>query len=73
MFVKVSGTPYVRDTHSMGISNTDTAAKEEYYNKVRLIQTQKQQINKVTEELSELKGDMAEIKSLLAKLLSNKQ
>jgi hypothetical protein len=73
MFVKVTGTPFVRDINSMGISNTDTAAKDEYYNKVRLIQSQKQQINKVNEELSELKGDMAEIKTLLAQLLTNKQ
>ena len=57
----------------MGISNTDSVAKDEYYNKVRLIQSQKQQINKVNEELSELKGDMAEIKTLLAQLLTNKQ
>jgi hypothetical protein len=73
MFVKVSGTPFVRDINSMGISNTDSVAKDEYYNKVRLIQSQKQQINKVNEELSELKGDMAEIKTLLAQLLTNKQ
>jgi hypothetical protein len=73
MFVKVTGTPFVRDTNSMGLSNTDSAAKDEYYNKVRLIQSQRQQINKVNEELSELKGDMADIKQLLAQLLTNKQ
>jgi hypothetical protein len=72
MFVKINGTNMVRDTNSMGISNQDSAAKEEYYAKVRMIQNQKEGLNKVNEEINELRCELGDIKSLLVKLL-NKQ
>jgi len=72
MFVKINGTNLVRDTNSMGISNQDSAAKEEYYAKVRMIQNQKEGLNKVNEEINELRCELGDIKSLLVKLL-NKQ
>jgi hypothetical protein len=72
MFVKINGTNLVRDTNSMGISNQDSAAKEEYYAKVRMIQNQKEGLNKVNEEINELRCELGDIKCLLVKLL-NKQ
>ena len=72
MFVKINGTNLVRDTNSMGISNQDSAAKEEYYAKVRMIQNQKEGLNKVNEEINELRCELGDIKGLLMQLL-NKQ
>jgi hypothetical protein len=72
MFVKINGANMVRDTNSMGISNQDSAAKEEYYAKVRMIQNQKEGLNKVNEEINELRCELGDIKGLLMQLL-NKQ
>jgi archaellum component FlaC len=69
-FVKVNGSEYVRDTHSMGLSNTNTNEKNEYYAKLRMIQNQKEGINKVNEEINVLKNDITEIKTLLSQLLN---
>jgi hypothetical protein len=70
MFVKINGANLVRDTNSMGISNIDTAARDEYYTKLKMIQNQKEGLNKVQEEIDELKSDVSEIKSMIAQLLS---
>ena len=68
MFVKVTGTNLVRDTNSMGLSNVDQAAKDEYYNKVRMLKTQKDEINTVKAEIAGIKDDVNEIKHLMLKL-----
>jgi hypothetical protein len=68
MFVKVTGTTFVRDTGSMGLSNLDSTAKDEYYNKVRMMSSQKEQINTLNDEISSIKNDMNEIKQLLQQL-----
>jgi hypothetical protein len=70
--VKVTGTQFVRDTKSMAIMNTDVSEKNEYYNKVKLLRAQKEQINKMNSEITELKNDIGEIKSLI-RLLIDKQ
>lgn len=70
--VKVTGTNYIRDTKSMAIMNTDVNEKNEYYNKVKLLRAQKEQINKMNSEITELKNDIGEIKSLI-RLLIDKQ
>jgi len=70
MLVKVNGTSFVRDTRSMVLNNTDIAAKEEYYNKVRMVQGQKEQINMMSTEISNLKSELGDIKNLLQQLLS---
>lgn len=70
--VKVTGTNYIRDTKSMAIMNTDVNEKNEYYNKVKLLRAQKEQINKMNNEITELKNDIGEIKSLI-RLLIDKQ
>ena len=68
-FVKVDGTAFVRDTNSMGIINTDSHAKNEYLAKVRMINTQKSEINKVNQEINQLKSDLSDIKELLQQLI----
>ena len=68
--VKVNGTNYIRDTQSMAIMNTDTAARDEYYDKVRILNNQKSEINKVNQEINQIKSDMSEIKDLLKQLLT---
>ena len=68
--VKVNGTNFVRDTQSMAIMNTDTAARDEYYAKVRLLTNQKTEINKVNKEIDSIKNEMSEIKDLLKQLLT---
>jgi hypothetical protein len=67
--VKVNNSKFVRDTNSMAIINTDSQAKNEYLAKVNMINRQKNEINKVNEEVISLKSEMAEIKDLLKKLL----
>ena len=69
-FVKVTGTSFVRDVNSMGLSNNDTAAKEEYLSKVNMITRQKEEINKVHKELNSLKSDISSIKNMLSQLVS---
>jgi hypothetical protein len=69
MLVKVTGTNYVRDTESMALINIDSEAKNEYLAKVRLLKTQKDEINTVKEEIASLKDDMGEIKQLMLQLL----
>jgi len=70
MLVKVKDSNFVRDTESMALINIDNASKDEYYGKVRLINNQKQEINKVNEELAGLKFELGEIKQLLLQITS---
>ena len=69
MLVKVTGTNLVRDTSSMALINTDNEARNEYYNKLRMMKTQKEEINSVKTEIETMKQDIADIKSLMVKLL----
>ena len=69
--VKVTGTNLVRDTKSMGLINTDNIEKNEYYSKLRMMKTQKDEINSVKAEMANIKGDVADIKKLLMQLLES--
>jgi hypothetical protein len=69
MLVKVQNSNFIRDTNSMALLNTDINAKNDYISKVRLIQSQKEEINTVKSEIESLKNDMADIKKLMLKLL----
>lgn len=60
--VKVEGTNLVRDTSTMGLSNRDLTGKNEYLMKVNMLKGQKEEINK-------LKSEISEIKNLLKQLL----
>jgi len=70
--VKIEGANFVRDIKTMQLSSTDYTERNEYYLKVRLLKTQKQEINKLNEELSSIKNDMLDIKQLLAELIKDK-
>ena len=67
--VKVKDSPFVRDINSRALLNTDINEKNEYLAKVRLLKTQKEEINIVKSEVAAIKEDMSEIKLLLSKLL----
>jgi hypothetical protein len=69
MLVKVTGTNFVRDTGSMGLNNNDDVSRNEYYAKVRMLKTQKDEINTVKAEIAGIKDDVNEIKNLMLKLL----
>jgi hypothetical protein len=69
MLVKVTGTSLIRDTNSMALINTDNESKNEYYNKLRMMKIQKEEINSVKTEIETIKQDMADIKSMMVKLL----
>jgi len=70
MLVKVNNSTFVRDTNSMALIDTDMASKNEYLAKVRMLQTQKEEINKVKSEIAGVKGDLQVIKQLMTQLLS---
>jgi gluconate kinase len=70
--VKIEGANFVRDIRTMQLSSTDYTERNEYYLKVRLLKTQKREINKLNDELSTIKSDMSEIKQLLAELIKDK-
>jgi len=70
--VEIQGGNFVRDINTMQLSSTNYAERNEYYLKVRLLKTQKQEINKLNDELSSIKNDMSQIKELLAQLIRDK-
>jgi len=67
--VKVENSTFVRDTASMVLNNINDSERQEYYNKVRILQNQKEEINKVKSEVKSIKEDISEIKQLLVTLL----
>lgn len=73
--VKVTDSKFVRDTKSMALINTDVTEKNEYIAKVRMLQSQKSEINNIRDEfrneLSELNKEIQELKDILLKILKN--
>lgn len=69
MLVEIPGTKLVRDTNSMALINMDTAARDEYYAKVKILTNQKEEINKVKTEINDIKSELTTIKDLLIQLL----
>lgn len=69
MLVRVEGTNLYRDTETMALMNRDFKEKNDYIAKSRLIKNQKEQINKVKEEIEVIRSEMSEIKQLMIKLL----
>ena len=70
MYVKVTGTSFVRDTNSMALINTDVNDRAEYYNKVKLSGQQRQEINTLKDEIDLIRNDMSEIKQLMVALIN---
>lgn len=54
--VKVEGTNLVRDTNTMGLSNRDLTSRNEYYMKAKMLKGQKEEINNIKSEISEIKN-----------------
>jgi hypothetical protein len=69
MLVQIPGTHLVRDTNSMGLINRDSSARDEYFLKRKLAETQKEEINNIKSDIDILKSDLSEIKNLMFKLL----
>ena len=67
--VRIPGTNLVRDTTTMALINTDDDSKYVYYEKLRMLKMQKNEINIVKSEIESIKKDMADIKHLMLKLL----
>ena len=69
MYLRVEGTKLVRDTRTGAIINQDKNGLDEYLNKRRALESQKEEINNVKSEVKVLREDVTEIKILLLKLL----
>ena len=54
----------------MLLSNTDTVAREEYYNKVRMLSRQKEELNMMKADISDVRSELGDIKQMLQQLLS---
>ena len=70
MYVEVIGTDFIRDTNSMAIININDNVKNEYYNKVKILTAQKQELNTIKSEMDDIKNDISEIKQLMLSLLN---
>jgi len=69
-FARVEDEPnLVRDTHSRAILNVDISGLEAYKIQKRARFNQKNQINRLTDDVNQLKEEMSEIKNLLICLL----
>jgi hypothetical protein len=71
--VKVEGTNFYRDTKTLALINSDSAGREDYLTKKKLLSNQKEEINKVRSEINEIKSDLSDIKSLMLKILEKGQ
>lgn len=69
MYVNVKDGNYLRDTNSMALINNDQKAKQEYYEKTRILKSQKEEINNLRNDLSSVKEDVRELKNLIIQLL----
>ncbi len=69
MLVEVKDSKFLRDTKSMALINKDSAARDEYYSKVRMMGAQKEEINNIKTEIASMKSDVNDIKELLKQLI----
>jgi hypothetical protein len=69
MYVKVSGTNFIRDINSMAIINVDNTQRDEYYAKQKILQNQKVELNTIRSEIDDIKCDVSDIKQLLLQLI----
>lgn len=53
----------------MALINTDEDTKNDYYEKLRMMKMQKNEINTIKSEINIIKNDMAELKDLMLQLL----
>jgi uncharacterized coiled-coil DUF342 family protein len=69
MLVQITGTTLYRDTETMALVNKDVSGLEEYKMKRKMMATQKDEINKVRQELDCIKSDMHDIKQMILQLM----
>lgn len=69
MLVDVKDSKFVRDTKSMALINKDSAARDDYYAKVRMLTNQREEINNIKSEITSMKNDVNDIKELLKQLI----
>jgi hypothetical protein len=69
MLIPITGTSLVRDTESMALINRDVSGLQNYKAKRKFAESQREQINKVEVEISNIKNDISDIKKLMVKLL----
>ena len=72
MLVEIKDSKFTRDTSSMVLINNDFSAREEYILKSRLIKSQKEEINKINTEITDIRSDIFEVKKLLIQLLEGR-
>ena len=69
MLVQITGTKMVRDTESMALINKDINGLQEYQLKRKQAEGQRTEINTIKSEIKDIRGELGEIKSLMAQLL----
>lgn len=62
-------THLVRDSETGALINRDHGALQDYLQKRKIFESQKQELNKVKSEIDDIKNDLGEIKELMYKLL----
>lgn len=69
-YLKVEGkVNLVRDTETSAIINTDTSGYQAYITNRNKLLSDKERIDKLETQVSDIKGDLSEIKDLLLKAL----
>lgn len=66
--MKVDGLEMVRDMSNMSLINTDKNELESYLAKRKILLEQKNEINSIKEDVSNLQADISTIKNLLIQL-----
>ena len=69
MLVQITGTKMVRDTKSMALINRDINGLQEYQLKRKQAEGQRTEINTIKSEIKDIRGELGEIKTLMAQLL----
>ena len=69
MLVQVTGSKMVRDTESMALINRDINGLQEYQLKRKQAEGQRTEINTIKSEIKDIRGELGEIKTLMAQLL----
>ena len=69
MLVQITGTKMVRDTESMALINNDINGLQEYQLKRKQAEGQRTEINTIKSEIKDIRGELGEIKTLMAQLL----
>jgi glutamine synthetase len=68
--IQIKDTKLVRDIHSKAILNTDKAGLQEYYVKKEIAKKQQHEQFETKQKLQKLEQEMAEIKTLLQEIAS---